>query len=317
MKIKTQPILYSIFWISMFRAGVKKSDQVLARVKNLRELPTLSVVVSSVVDCLQSEKTSRKDLVDLVKKDQVLTARVLRLVNSGFYSRSTAVVDVEKAMHFLGDHTVMALVMGTSVFSQDDLGARDWFDVQDFWIHSLSTAIASEFLAVHLGHPNPTEIFTCGLLHDLGKMALFRADPASTKEVVEKAYLESIPFIEAELDLGLPGHHVVGEMMSLQWQLPRVVRKVQRYHHRDILGFESLSEEEKFAIAVVTLANAVSKRCELGFSGDAVMPELSQAYLDYLDLSQTFTEVLEFQLPLETLRAREALIKREIFRRAA
>ena len=295
----------------------KRSELIMSRVATFRELPTLSVVVGGIADKLKSPYCTRAEVANLLKKDQVLTARVLRMVNSGFFARSTQINNVEKALHFLGDHTVLALVMGTSVFSQDDLGARDWFDVQDFWMHCLATAIASEFIALHVGLEDPEEAFTSGLLHDLGKVALFRADRSTMKEVIDLTHRESMSFMEAEQELGLPGHHLVGERMSAQWSLPLVVRKVQRYHHRNVLPFSSIEEEQKKVIMVVTLADAMAKRCELGFSGDSIHPRYNEEYLKELSLSPTFLEVLEHRLPIETLKARELLIRRDMGRRAA
>ncbi len=287
------------------------------KVSKLRDLPTLSVVVGSVLDKIQNENVSRVEVAKLLKKDQVLTSRILRMVNSGFFARPQEITNVEKALHFLGDHTVMALVMGTSVFSDDDLGANDWFNVHDFWLHCLASAIASEFIALHTGKADPEDAFTCGLLHDLGKMALFRADRESAKEVVEKAYKENMSFLEAEQEVGLPGHHLVGERMSAQWSLPLVVRKTQRYHHRNVLPFESIQEDHRKIIMIATLGDIMAKRCGLGFSGDQVLPDYNEEYLKYLELSPVYLEVLEQRLPIETMQARELLIRRDMFRRSA
>jgi HD-like signal output (HDOD) protein len=248
-------------------------------------------------------------LAELLKRDQVLTARVLRMVNSGFYGRSIQITDVKRALHFLGDHTIMALVMGTSVFTQEDYEASHWFDVRDFWLHCLSTAIACEFLAVRVAYPNPEECFTSGLLHDLGKIALFRADRETFEEVVTLLRCKGLSFIQAEQELGLPGHHVLGERLAAQWNLPLLVRKCIRYHHRDVTHMASLLEEHRKVVMMVTLADAMAKRCGLGYSGDDKLPDYPQAYLDHLQIKSVFLEELELRLPLETLKAKELLLE--------
>jgi putative nucleotidyltransferase with HDIG domain len=294
-----------------------RSEALLLKTSQLRDIPTLSVVVGSVLKMLRSETVSRGQVAELLKRDQVLTARVLRMVNSGFYGRAAEITDVKRALHFLGDHTVMALVMGTSVFNNEDYEAAHWFDVQDFWLHCLATALAAEFLAIRLSHPNPEESFTCGLLHDLGKIALFRADRETLEEVVNLVRSKGLSFIEAEQELGLPGHHVLGERMATQWSLPLVVRKCIRYHHRDVTQFESIFEEHRKMVMVVSLADAMAKRCALGYSGDDKLPEYSQVYLDYLKIKPVFMEELEARLPLETLKAKELLIERTLQKRSA
>jgi putative nucleotidyltransferase with HDIG domain len=294
---------------------LSRSENLLQKVSRIRDLPTLSVVLGGVTKALREEGNSRHKIVDLLKRDQVLTARILRMVNSGFYARATEITDVKRALHFLGDHTVTALVLGTSSFTEEDYSAASWFDVQDFWLHCLSTALACEFLAIRLNHPNPEECFTCGLLHDLGKMALFRADKGTLEEIVDKCRREEKSFLVVEQELGLPGHHVVGERVAMQWNLPLVVRKSIRYHHKDVRVFESITDEHKRVVMMVSLADTLSKRCGLGFSGDELLPSYNADYLAALGLSQTFMEELEQRLPIETLKARELLIERSRLQR--
>jgi len=296
---------------------ISRSEHLLQKVTKIRDLPTLSVVLGGVLKALREENVSRTKIAELLKRDQILTARILRMVNSGFYARSVEITDVKRALHFLGDHTVMALVAGTTAFSEEDFSAASWFDVRDFWLHCLATAIACEFLAVHLKHANPEEVFTCGLLHDLGKMALFRADKDTLEEIVDKSRREEISFLSAEQELGLPGHHVVGERMAQQWGLPLVVRKSIRYHHKDVRIFESIVPEHRRVVMMVALADIMAKRCGLGYSGDDLLPAYNADYLQALGLSQTFMEELEARLPIETLQARELLIQRNLIKKSA
>ncbi|MEO5668842.1 MAG: HDOD domain-containing protein [Bdellovibrionota bacterium] len=298
-------------------SSISRSESLLQKVSKIRDIPTLSVVLGGVLKALREEDTPRHKIAELLKRDQILTARILRMVNSGFYARSVEITDVKRALHFLGDHTVMALVLGTSSFNDEDHSASSWFDVQDFWLHCLATAVASEFLAIRLGGANPEECFTCGLLHDLGKMALFRADKETLEEIVLKCRKEGRSFLSAENELGLPGHHVVGERIAQQWSLPVVVRKTIRYHHKDVRIFESIVPEHRKVVMIVTLADTMAKRCGLGFSGDELLPDYNEEYLAALGISRTFIEELEERLPMETFSARELLVQRNLQKKIA
>jgi putative nucleotidyltransferase with HDIG domain len=211
----------------------------------------------------------------------------------------------------------MALVMGTTVFNDVDQAPSSSFDVHKFWTHCLATALAAEFLALKMGHPNPAECFTCGLLHDLGKMALFRADKETLEEIVDKCRCEQRSFLSAEQELGLPGHHVIGERLAQQWNLPLVVRKSIRYHHKDVRVFESIAPEHRKVVMMVSLADTMAKRAGLGFSGDDLVPTYNQDYLTDLRLAPVFMEELQERLPLETALARELLIERGLQKKAS
>lgn len=270
------------------------SKNVPALVEKLRDIPTLSTVVLKVMELVNNPKTSASQIAEALKRDPVLTAKVLRSVNSSFYALATPVTDVPRALGFLGFSTISVLVLGTSVFSTFDMQATPYFNVMDFWRHSLGTAIAAEHLARKIKHPKPEDCFTCGLLHDMGKIALFQVSKEDFKAVLEKAQREERSFLEAETELGLPGHTILGERLAEQWGLPVVIRKTIRYHHRDIENMSSIYASMKPTIMVATLGNILVKRLSIGVSGDGKKPEYLPGYVKLLHLTpKMITEVEE------------------------
>jgi len=274
------------------------SPRLMEMVEKLRDIPTLSVVVQKVMELVNNPRASAPQIADVLKRDQVLTAKVLRLVNSSFYNLSTEVTDVTKALGFLGFNSVSMLVLGTSVFSSFDIAAADYFNVREFWKHSLATAIAAELISKKTRIGKPEEAFTCGLLHDMGKVALFKISPRDLKAAVERAQEKNCSLLEAESELGLPGHTVLGERLAEKWQLPVVIRKVIRFHHRDIEPLQSIYPQMRPMIMITTLANVLAKRLELGKSGDQLKPDYPQNYLKALSL--TVEALAEVEKKMET-----------------
>jgi putative nucleotidyltransferase with HDIG domain len=279
------------------------SPRLMELVEKLRDIPTLSVVVQKVMELVNNPRTSAPQIADVLKRDQVLTAKVLRLVNSSFYNLSTEVTDVSKALGFLGFNSVSMLVLGTSVFSSFDIAAADYFNVREFWKHSLATAIAAELIAKKTKRGKPEEAFTCGLLHDMGKIALFKISPRDLRAAVELAAEKNISLLDAESELGLPGHSVLGERLAEKWQLPVVIRKVIRFHHRDIEPLESIYPQMRPMIMITTLANIMSKRLDLGKSGDTLKPEYPLNYMKALAITQEGLQEVEKQMETEIERA--------------
>ncbi len=282
---------------------MSNSTHVNALVDKLRDIPTLSVVVTKVMELVNNPKTSAPQIADILKRDQVLTAKVLRLVNSSFYNVSTEITDVSKALGFLGFNTISVLVLGTSVFSAFDLQAAPFFDVREFWRHSLAVALAGELIAKKVRHPRPEDCFTCGLLHDIGKIALFRVSRDDLKAVVDKARLEGKSFLAAETELGLPGHTILGERLAERWQLPVVARKTIRYHHRDIEHMESIFPAHKPTIMIATIANVLCKRGGISLACDLERPEYPANYLNALNLDTEALAEIEARMPEEMERA--------------
>jgi putative nucleotidyltransferase with HDIG domain len=282
---------------------MNSSAKLTELVDKLRDIPTLSVVVQRVMELVNNPKTSASQIADVLKRDQVLTAKVLRLVNSSFYNLSTEITDVSRALAFLGFNTISMLVLGTSVFSSFEIKAAPYFNVLEFWRHSLASAIAAELIAKHLRLQRPEDAFTCALLHDIGKIALFKVSPSDLKAIVEKAKAEELSFIDAENALDLPSHSVLGERLAEKWQLPVMIRKTIRYHHRDIEGMESIYPQMKPAIMIATLGNIMAKRYSLGESGDNVKPEYPANYLKFLNLSEQALQEIEEKMDTEMERA--------------
>lgn len=284
-----------------------RSEKITIMTDKLRDIPTLSVVVTRLMEMVNDPRVSAAQVADVLRRDQILSAKVLRLVNSSFYNLSVEVTDVTKALGFLGFNTISMLVLGTSVFSAFELKNAPYFDILEFWRHSLAVAIAGELMAKKIKHPRPEDVFTCGLLHDIGKIALFRVSPEDLQAVIARARKDGSSFLDAETALGLPGHTVLGERLAERWGLPVVIRKTIRYHHRDIEGMESIFPAMKPTIMLSSLANIMAKRLELGQSGDAEKPEYPENYLAALNLTPALMTELEAQMPAEMERGQSFL----------
>ena len=111
----------------------------------LQDIPTLPLVAKAVNDLINDPKSSSADIADVLKKDQVLTAKILRLVNSSYYAIPGGIADVQRALAFLGFNTLAQLVLSLSVFSLFSTFDNDEFNMLDFWRHALGTAVCSSF----------------------------------------------------------------------------------------------------------------------------------------------------------------------------
>ncbi|TMA37135.1 MAG: HDOD domain-containing protein, partial [Deltaproteobacteria bacterium] len=147
-----------------------ENEDIRRRVERLRELPTVPVIVQRVVEALDRPEGGHADAAALIETDQVLTAHLLRVANSAFYGLSGTIASVGQALTVLGTTVARSLVYSTAVL---DLH----IDLRGFWEHSVGTAVAAGTLARHLGLPRPEEVSGAGLLHDLGKVVLYRQAP--------------------------------------------------------------------------------------------------------------------------------------------
>lgn len=253
--------------------------------EKLNDIPTLPVVATRVSELINDPNSSSADIADVLKKDQVLTAKVLKLINSPYYGIPGEVTDVKRALAYLGFNTLAQLVLSVSVISVFSDNKNSKFSMQSFWKHALGTAVASEIIAKRIGYPKPEECFTCGLLHDIGKVVLFQIAPNEFLRVVEKAEAEKISFYQAEKILEVPTHGYLGEYIANKWRLPMVICASIRYHHVDVRPMQTILDSIKKAIQVVALANQIVVKENIGFSGNASGGQITPDLLEPLMLT--------------------------------
>ena len=240
-------------------------------------------------ELINNPNSSASDIADVLKKDQVLTAKVLKLINSPYYGIPGGVTDVQRALAFLGFNTLAQLILGMSVFSMFPSDQNEDFPLIAFWRHALATAVCSEVIAKKIKYPKPTECFTCGLLHDIGKVVMYQIAQDMLVSVVKKAKAEKKSFAACEVELDVPGHAFLGDFIAGKWGLPQVIRSSIRYHHQDVREMSTILQSEKIPIHVVALANSLVIRMNVGHSGDYSDGGL-EPYM-YQALGMTFEDV--------------------------
>jgi len=265
----------------------------------LQDIPTLPVVAMAVNNMINDPNSSSADIAELLKKDQVLTAKILRLANSTYYGIPGGVADVQRALAFLGFNTLAQLVLSLSVFSLFSTFDDQDFSMLDFWKHALATGVGAEMLAKRLNLARPEEAFTCGLLHDIGKLVLHEIDPARLKKIVKETTRRSSTFVEVEREWDLPGHSFLGEVIATKWGLPQVIRLCIRYHHFDVSKMDSILSSVKPVIHAVRLANQICIRAQIGKSGDCSSGEITPDMLAPFKLTMNDIPALEEELKKE------------------
>src|SRR5687767_15331004 len=169
-----------------------KDKRVEVILQQLQQLPTLPTVAVKVLEATGREDSSAKDVVTLIAADQSLTAKILQLVHRADMGVRGEVNSVDRAVVLLGFEAVRSAVLAVSVFhtvGAESPNPNSRFNREQYWRHSLAVGCCAELLAERSKGASqkvdPSEAFVCGLLHDLGKVALDVMLPKSFDRVVE------------------------------------------------------------------------------------------------------------------------------------
>ena len=238
--------------------------QVKKRLKNLQSLPTLPAIVGKLTRMIGDENTTAPQIASLIEKDQVLTGKVLKMVNSAFYGFPRRISTVANAIVLLGFNVIRTLVITASIF--ETMQSSDL----SLWEHSLGTAAAAGLLAQRLGLKNPEEVTTAGLLHDLGKVVIRTEFPELYKQIREKVVQEKRYFYEAEKEILGLDHGEIGRLLANQWNLPERLVEPIAYHHQP-----EKARKFKKETAIVHFADIMTRAEDYGSGGDPWVPPLS------------------------------------------
>ncbi|AEH44402.1 metal dependent phosphohydrolase [Thermodesulfatator indicus DSM 15286] len=238
--------------------------QIKKRIKNLQSLPTLPPIVGQLTRLIADERSTAQQVAALIERDQVLTSKVLKMVNSAFYGFPRRISTVSNAIVLLGFNVVRTLVITASIF--ETMQAQDL----SLWEHSLGTAAAAGLLAGKLELKNPEEVTTAGLLHDIGKVVLRTEFPEILNQIEKTVQEKGIYFREAEQEVIGIDHGEIGRLLANQWNLPERLVEPIAYHHE-------VEKARKFKkeTAIVHFADIMVRAVGYGSGGDPWVPPLN------------------------------------------
>jgi len=210
------------------------AKSIAASVDSLYSFPD---VATNILNKLKDDQTGIQDIGELVQQDVALTAAVLRLGNNAANMQMDgAVTDVKRALARVGGKQLEELVYGICIPQATANMQNDVIELQDFWKHSLFTAVIAQQLATKVRRVAPSTAFTAGLLHDLGQLALFRVFPVESKTAARNSALEDIDMSAAEMAIFGFSHEDVGRELCEQWGLPEQLTRCVTTHHNPDIG---------------------------------------------------------------------------------
>jgi HD-like signal output (HDOD) protein len=258
-----------------------------------RNLPTLPTIVNELTNVLQNPDASTFAVEDVMTADQSMTMKILRVANTSFYRGGRErVTDANEAIGTLGFEKIRNVVLTTSVFKMfSGPSAEQKFSLEGLWKHCLGVASASRCIANFLGKSWSERAYTCGLVHDIGKVARFKLDESEeTDDFINDSQTsldKKINFYKSELINQSPRHDYLGYLICKNWGLSRFVEGVVRWHHEPEPEHRQkvTSEEAHELIDVVILANWAVNDQKFGFSGHESPDKPSDALLSRLNLN--------------------------------
>lgn len=192
------------------------------------QLPSIPAVVQKMIDTLQSEDADLHPLIAEIRTDPVISARVLRLANSGFYASRRGVGSIDDAVTLIGTRTLRTLVISAGISGA--FPKVPGLDMKAFWRHALMTASANSLLAKHAGE-NPDHAYSAGLIHRLGQLMIHIAFPRVAEDIARECQSLSLTERAAIEHIKLHTNHcAVGAELAMRWNFPNGISRALQYY---------------------------------------------------------------------------------------
>jgi len=258
----------------------KKSEILWKKVMSEAEnLPALPDIVNKVLEQIDNPNSNPKDFQEIISKDPVLTAKVLKMSNSAYYGYSREIATISEAIIILGLDTLKSLVIAASAYASLSREAEGYgLQRGDLWRHSLATAAGARLISKQAGYKEIEKFFVTGLLHDIGKILLSRHIIRFMDQIRTLAKMRDISFDIAEREVMGFNHCDVGAELANYWKLPPLFYDVAKYHHTPQLCLT----DNKPLVEIVHIADIISYSLRIGVGKDGAYYKASgKTFEDY------------------------------------
>ena len=256
----------------LFKGGpeigeVDPSDNIHEKIKRIDiKLPEAPEIISELNAVIADPFATSNDIAQVVNHSPSLAALLLKLVNSAFYGFPTKIDRISRAVTIIGSQEISNLALGLCVMKAFDDIPSQVIDMASFMKHSFACGLMARIMGARLDIKQTEQLFVAGLLHDIGKLIVYRYFPKDAAVCLSKAGLEKESVFETEKKvLGL--HHTsIGRYLVRKWQLPAELEDVIVHHH------SPATADHQGRAGIVQMADLLANALSIGSSGEWVIP---------------------------------------------
>lgn len=264
-----------------------KTSTAQSLVDNVLQLISLPEIYLRLQQVIDDPMHTREQVADIVAYDPSLSARVLRIANSSYYSFPREIETVAAAVGVIGELDLRNLVLAASVVGSMSALNYKGVNIDEFWLHSLRCGIFARLAARSAGGYNPEILFLAGILHDLGILVIYQQDAVLAGAIARQAEEQHQLRDQAEREVLGFDHAEVGALLLEAWGLAPELAEFARCHHQ-----YQLAQRQPQAARLLALANllAESDSVDDALSDPRISPLLQQLEIGPNTLTELFAQ---------------------------
>ena len=195
------------------------------------DLPSPPQAALQILRACSQDEISTTEISDLASTDPVLTAELLRIVNTPLFGFSREVQSLSQAVAIMGQRALRNMVLCLAVREAVNQHPIKGFDTTAFWEDSLRRAVSAKLLGAAVV-PRYEDFFSNGLLQDFGLLVMFYLRPDKVSAYSRMHTLDPNLRMQAEQELFQTTHVEVVQILIRAWDLPEELATLLGSHHQ-------------------------------------------------------------------------------------
>lgn len=258
---------------------------------SIGKLASLPDIVFKINNILDSEDCTSKKVAALIELDPALSSKLLKIANSSLYGFAGEISNIERAVNLVDTKEIRDLVYSVYTVKAFEGIPNELIDMECFWRHSIYSALIARALSDKYGLFRNASVFTAGLLHDIGQLALYHHFPDESRQALEHSVDVNhgmSPHLSESEVLGF-NHSQVGYELAKLWNFPDSLTECIAFHHGPFEQFDELK-----LVHLIHVANCITVLAEIEETDLDSGPEIDPQVLDFFDLSpESIQELIE------------------------
>lgn len=196
------------------------------------KLPNIPDIVRELIQQLNNPNADYGEIAEKVTKDQTLSLKILRLVNSAHFGLSRKVSSIDQAIVMLGMVQLKTMVIASGIAGS--VKEVEGLDLKQFWAESFRVASLAKWYAEKTDTVDPDVAFTVGLIHNIGRLLLHISKPKLAEAIQKRVDESDSSRSEAEMERLNFTTPEAGQALLQHWKFPDDLAQAVRNHKRPL-----------------------------------------------------------------------------------
>ncbi|MDH3349123.1 MAG: response regulator [Desulfobulbaceae bacterium] len=220
------------------------SDDLRALVSSIDSLPSMPAVYVELINKLDDERASADSLTGIISRDIAMTAETLKLTNSAYFGLPTEVIDIRRAITFLGFDTIKSIALTAGIYGRKKVNRKMALTLDKLCQHSIGIGEMAKRIAQYEGSDDfiASQAGCAAALCHVGTLVLLTNWPDKFNEATRMVEDKIMSIYDAERLVFGSSHVELGAYLLGLWGFADPIVEAVVYHHEPMKsGYQEIN----------------------------------------------------------------------------